>query len=145
MGRSRGRTPSVGDDDDGAPDRVDIHVGARIRSRRILLDMNQQALAKKLGLTFQQVQKYENGANRVSASRLAAISKVLGVEIGYFLDSLQDNAETPLSAEAERWQERIGRTEALELVRYYYAIPDSQVRTQFLTLIKAAASAGKPD
>ena len=145
MGRTRGRTPSAGDDDGGAPDRVDTHVGARIRSRRILLDMNQQALARKLGLTFQQVQKYENGANRVSASRLAAIAEVLGVAIGYFFADLQEATETPLSAEAERWQQRIGQTEALELVRYYYAIPDLQVRAHFLELIKAAASAGKPD
>ena len=144
MGRSRGRTPSARDDDDGAPDRVDMHVGARIRSRRILLDMNQQALARKLGLTFQQVQKYENGANRVSASRLAAIAAVLGVKVDYFFDDLQD-AETPLSTAAERWQQRIGQSEALELVRYYYAIRDSQVRQHFLELIKAAASAGKPD
>ena len=144
MGRSRGRTPSGDDDDGGAPDRVDIHVGARIRSRRILLDMNQQALARRLGLTFQQVQKYENGANRVSASRLAAIADVLGVKVDHFFDDLQD-AGTPPSAEAERWQQRIGQIEALELVRYYYAIPDSQVRQRFLGLIKAVASSGKPD
>ena len=140
MGRSRTRFPADGEDDDGAPDRVDIHVGARIRMRRILLDMNQQALARKLGLTFQQVQKYENGTNRVSASRLSGIAEALGVTIGYFFLDL-DEAETPLSNEEALWRHRIGQTEALELLRSYYAIPNPRVRERFLELIKAAAAA----
>ena len=142
MPRSRGRPPGGGggDNDDGAPDRVDIHVGARIRMRRILLDMNQQALAKKLGLTFQQVQKYENGSNRVSASRLAGIAEALGVAVGYFFLDL-DEGEGPRSNEEALWQQRIAQTEALELVRSYYAIPDTRIRGHFLELIKAAAAA----
>jgi transcriptional regulator with XRE-family HTH domain len=142
MARSRGRAPGLrvpGDDEDGSPDRVDIHVGARIRMRRILLDMNQQALARNLGLTFQQVQKYENGTNRVSTSRLAEIATALRVTVGYFYAELRD--EGSLSPEEALWQERISQTEALELVRHYYAIPDSRVRGHFLGLIKAAAAA----
>src|SRR4051812_12223036 len=119
MAGSRGRPPGGSDDDDGAPDRVDLHVGARIRMRRILLDMNQQALGKKLGLTFQQVQKYENGSNRVSASRLSGIAEALGVAVGYFFIDL-DEGEHPRSDEETLWQQRIAQTEALELVRSYY-------------------------
>src|ERR1700752_4276824 len=68
----------------GIPAPVDVHVGARIRTRRLLIGMNQEALARALGLTFQQVQKYEGGANRISASRLAELADILGVPIGYF-------------------------------------------------------------
>lgn len=108
--------------------------------RRILLGMNQQGLARKLGLTFQQIQKYENGANRVSASRLVGIAEALGVTAGYFFRDLED-AENPVSEQEVLWRQRIGQTEALELVRHYYAIPDSRVREHFLELIKAAADA----
>ena len=72
----------------GVPDPVDVHVGARIRTRRLLLGMNQETLASALGLTFQQVQKYEGGANRVSASRLAEVAEVLGVPVAYFFNDL---------------------------------------------------------
>ena len=78
----------------GVPNPIDVEVGGRIRTRRLLLGMNQQALADALDLTFQQVQKYEHGANRVSASRLAAMAKILAVPISYFFDDLQsDGAE----------------------------------------------------
>ena len=72
----------------GVPNPIDV-VGGRIRTRRLLLGMNQQALADALDLTFQQVQKYEHGANRVSASRLAAMAKILAVPISYFFADLQ--------------------------------------------------------
>ena len=68
----------------GVPNPVDVHVGARIRTRRLLLGMNQETLANALGLTFQQVKKYEGGANRVSASRLSAMADILGVPISFF-------------------------------------------------------------
>ena len=68
----------------GVPHPVDVHVGSRIRVRRLLLGMNQETLANQLGLTFQQVQKYESGTNRVSASRLPEVAKILGVPISYF-------------------------------------------------------------
>jgi ribosome-binding protein aMBF1 (putative translation factor) len=67
----------------GVPNPIDVHVGGRIRMRRLLLGMNQETLANALGLTFQQVQKYEGGANRVSASRLSAMAEILGVPISY--------------------------------------------------------------
>jgi transcriptional regulator with XRE-family HTH domain len=140
MARSRGGTSGGEDDDTGAPDRVDLHVGARIRMRRLLLGLNQQGLARKLGITFQQVQKYENGANRVSASRLSEIAEALGIRVGYFFLDLDESGD-PATPEETLWQQRIGQTEALELVRHYYAIPDPRVREHFLELIKAAASA----
>jgi len=122
----------------GVPDPVDVYVGSRIRQRRLLIGMNQETLAKELGLTFQQVQKYEGGANRVSASRLAEIAEVLGVGIEYFyagLPTLED-AATP---EAQARQELLQRPETLELVRAYYAIADQNVRRQFFELVSAVA------
>ena len=139
MAHARSRRPDSGEED-GAPDPIDIHVGKRIRIRRILLDMNQPDLAGKLGLTFQQVQKYENGSNRVSASRLAAIAEVLGVPVEYFYLGLRDSGEPPSAAE-QRWDDRIGDIDALELVRHYHAIKDHRIREHFLGLVKAAASA----
>ena len=86
----------------GVPNPIDVEVGGRIRTRRLLLGMNQQALADGLDLTFQQVQKYEHGANRVSASRLAAMAKILAVPISYFFADVQsDGAE--LSVEDKTW------------------------------------------
>ncbi len=67
----------------------DRHIGARIRLRRLLIRMSQETLGQKIGVTFQQVQKYENGLNRVSASRLGLVAATLGVEVGYFFDSME--------------------------------------------------------
>src|SRR4051795_11093845 len=85
----------------GVPDPVDVHVGARIRTRRLLLGMNQETLANALGLTFQQVQKYEGGANRVSASRLAQVAEVLRVPVTYFFNDLALAGDAPSSDEAD--------------------------------------------
>jgi transcriptional regulator with XRE-family HTH domain len=122
----------------GVPDPVDVHVGARIRTRRLLLGMNQETLANALGLTFQQVQKYEGGANRVSASRLAEVAQVLGVTVSYFFNDLGLAGETEADAEAE-FREMLQRPEAIELIRWYYAIPDPEVRQQFLEMVKTVA------
>jgi transcriptional regulator with XRE-family HTH domain len=122
----------------GIPNPVDIHVGKRIRMRRLLLGMNQETLANALGLTFQQVQKYEGGANRVSASRLSEAAKILGVPIAFFFGDLQ-SGDAPESAADRRWREQVERPETIELIRLYYAIPDSKVRQQFLSMVQAAA------
>ena len=92
----------------GVPNPIDVHVGARVRMRRLLLGMNQETLANALGLTFQQVQKYEGGANRVSASRLSAMAEILGVPISYFFGDLQQE-DTDLSPEDKRWREQLQR------------------------------------
>ena len=124
----------------GVPDPVDVHVGARIRVRRLLIGMNQETLAKALGLTFQQVQKYEGGANRVSASRLSQIADVLGVPITYFFSGLDPAGGDADPRELET-RERLQRPDVIELIRSYYAIPDAGVRHQFLDMVKRVAQA----
>ena len=102
---------------------VDAYVGKRIRHRRWMVGMTQQQLADKVGIKFQQIQKYETGMNRVSASRLWDISESLGVPISFFFDGLA-GAE-PLKTDA------VGDKEAAELVRSYFAIPEQQRRRLF--------------
>ena len=122
----------------GVPNPIDVHVGGRIRMRRLLLGMNQETLANALGLTFQQVQKYEGGANRVSASRLSAMAEILGVPISYFFGDLRpDDAE--ISPEDRQWREHLQRPETIEFIRLYYAIPDQKIRRQFLEMAKTVA------
>jgi transcriptional regulator with XRE-family HTH domain len=123
----------------GVPNPIDVHVGARIRMRRLLLGMNQETLANALGLTFQQVQKYEGGANRVSASRLSAMAEILGVPISYFFGDLQPE-DADISPEDRQWREQLQRPETIEFIRLYYAIPDQQVRRQFLEMAKTVAA-----
>jgi transcriptional regulator with XRE-family HTH domain len=122
----------------GVPNPIDIHVGGRIRMRRLLLGMNQETLANALGLTFQQVQKYEGGANRVSASRLSAMAEILGVPISYFFGDLRPD-DTELSAEDRQWREQLQRPETIEFIRLSYAIADSKIRRQFLEMAKTVA------
>ena len=119
----------------GVPDPIDVEVGGRVRARRLLIGMNQEQLAEALGLTFQQIQKYESGANRVSASRLWHIANVLGVSIDYFFQGLDAQPEGP-DREA---RERMHRPEAIELIRAYYRIQDANVREQFLEMLRAIA------
>ena len=126
----------------GIPHPVDVHVGTRIRTRRLLLGMNQEKLAKALGLTFQQVQKYEGGANRVSASRLAAIADILDVSVSYFFAEL-DAPASELTPQERRFREVRDRPETIDLIRYYYAIPDDEVRQRFLAMVKAVAASGR--
>ena len=122
----------------GVPNPIDVHVGGRVRMRRLLLGMNQETLANALGLTFQQVQKYEGGANRVSASRLSAMAEILGVPISYFFGDLQPD-DSELSPEDRRWREQLQRPETIEFIRLYYAIPDAKIRRQFLDMAKTVA------
>ncbi len=108
---------------------VDVHVGKRVRHRRWMVGMTQQQLAEKVGIKFQQIQKYETGMNRVSASRLWGISEALDVPVSFFFEGLEAAASgtsgdtLPADILADR--------EALELVRSYYAIPENQRRRLF--------------
>jgi transcriptional regulator with XRE-family HTH domain len=104
---------------------VDSHVGKRIRHRRWMLGMTQQQLADRVGIKFQQIQKYETGMNRVSASRLYDIARVLEVPVAFFFEGLDGSAPTPVAADI------LADKEALELVRAYYAIPEAQRRRLF--------------
>ncbi|RBI83877.1 transcriptional regulator [Rhodosalinus halophilus] len=111
---------------------VDVHVGKRIRQRRWLAGMTQQQLAEQVGIKFQQIQKYETGANRVSASRLWDIADALQVPVSFFFEGLSAREEA--EAEAERIAvpgNLLNDKEALDLVRSYYAIPENQRRRLF--------------
>ena len=109
---------------------VDVHVGKRVRHRRWLIGMTQQQLAEQVGIKFQQIQKYETGANRVSASRLWDIAETLDVPVSFFFEGLEEEHK----AEAEKSMlpaDIMGDKEALDLVRSYYAIPENQRRRLF--------------
>lgn len=106
---------------------VDVHVGSRIRQRRWMTGMTQQQLAERVGIKFQQIQKYETGMNRVSASRLWDISEALDSPVAFFFEGLDgDGGEREDAA-----QDLLADREALELVRSYYAIPEMQRRRLF--------------
>jgi len=111
------------------PHPVDVHVGKRIRHRRWLAGMTQQQLAQSVGIKFQQIQKYETGANRVSASRLWDIADALEVEVSFFFEGLETE-DAPQSNSAVP-ADILGDKEALELVRSYYSIPENQRRRLF--------------
>ena len=137
---------------------VDTHVGARIRLRRTLMGMSQERLGESLGLTFQQVQKYERGVNRVGASRLYDLSRVLDVPISFFFDDMPEPLAGMSSAPATGSRRVFGfadaqdsfgtggtddaltRRETLELVRAFYKITDPSVRKRVFDLIKSMAT-----
>src|SRR6056300_225650 len=108
---------------------VDLHVGQRVRQRRWLFGMTQQQLAEKVGIKFQQIQKYETGANRISASRLWDISEAMDVPVNFFFEGLDD--QNDVVAEGQVPSDLLGDKEALDLVRSYYAIPENQRRKLF--------------
>jgi transcriptional regulator with XRE-family HTH domain len=108
---------------------VDVHVGKRIRHRRWMVGMTQQQLAERVGIKFQQIQKYETGMNRVSASRLWDISETLSVPVSFFFEGLEAGTGKP--AESALPGDILADKEALELVRSYYAIPENQRRRLF--------------
>jgi len=126
-----------------APNPVDLHVGGRVRMRRKILGVSQEHLADALGLTFQQVQKYERGANRVSASKLYEIAKTLQVPVSYFFDGLADpmtNDVDEVGAAAERVvTEFLNTPEGLELAEMFPKIGRGRVRRQVLDLVRAMA------
>ncbi len=137
----------------GIPNPVDVHVGARVGVRRTLLGMNQTNLGDAIGVTFQQVQKYENGANRISASRLFDLSRILDVPIQFFFDDVPaavaasspaqggGKAKKPPSYEPDPMATR----ETLELVRGYYKIRDPQIRKRLFELTKTLGAAASKD
>ncbi|MCH9053392.1 MAG: helix-turn-helix transcriptional regulator [Proteobacteria bacterium] len=138
----------------GIPSPVDVHVGARLRRRRTLLGMNQTKLGDAIGVTFQQVQKYESGANRISASRLFDLSRMFEGPVEYFFDDMPTavaassptqgggKAKEPPSYEPNPMAKR----ETLQLVRAYYKIRDPQVRKRLYELTRAiGAGASRSD
>lgn len=136
---------------DKEPNPVDVHVGNRIRIRRSMLQYSQQYMARKIGLTFQQVQKYEKGQNRVGASRLWDISKVLNVSMDYFFEDMDEttlasspmmlvlpDAETDMlkNCDLDAQVDPMKKQETLELVTAYYRIINPKLRADLFMLIK---------
>lgn len=140
----------------GVTNPVDLHVGKRLRQRRTLLGLSQEKLAETMGVTFQQIQKYERGKNRISASRLFQLSRILEVHISYFFEKfgedasgftipsydLADNVQASLDDE-----DVMQKRETLNLVRTYYSIENPKIRKDIMNLIKTMASnaEGKSD
>src|SRR3954471_8838141 len=133
---------------------VDVHVGARMRQRRTLLGMSQEKLGTAVGLTFQQIQKYERGSNRIGSSRLFEVAKGLHVPVSYFFDEMPSNAlaARPMSGRGrkgfgeaatpfEQEKDPLIKRETLELVRAYYKIRESRVRKRIFEMVKAVGAA----
>jgi len=154
MRQAEARQGAEGDppERESRPSPIDVHVGSRIRLRRTLLGMSQERLGDSLGLTFQQVQKYERGANRVGASRLFDLSRVLDVPVSFFFDDLpapyaNTGARSGLMPQVSGFAEAqdgfgggddlFSRKETIDLVRAYYRISEVPVRKRVLDLIKS--------
>ncbi|GHF16303.1 transcriptional regulator [Kordiimonas sediminis] len=129
------------------PDPIDVHVGSRVRLRRTLLGLTQDGLGQALGLTFQQIQKYERGTNRIGASRLVEIANVLGVEPAYFFDEMPEEIEgygkKGMADEATPFEAESGysKRETIELVRVFEKITDPSVRARLMDLVLAIGDA----
>jgi len=127
------------------PNPIDVHVGSRVRLRRTLLGLSQEKLGEALNLTFQQIQKYERGANRIGSSRLFQLANVLDVPVSFFFDDMPDEiagSRPPGLGEStvpKFEQEKLSRRETLELVRAYYRVADPAVRKRIFELVKAVA------
>ncbi|MBL4613129.1 MAG: helix-turn-helix transcriptional regulator [Emcibacter sp.] len=124
------------------PEPVDVHVGSRVRLRRTLLGMSQDKLGKALSLTFQQIQKYERGANRIGSSRLYKLSQILDVPVSFFFDDMPSEVTGKATGMAEGGKQtfevnQLSRRETLELVRAYYKIKDPAVRKKLFEMVKA--------
>ncbi|CUX71415.1 MULTISPECIES: helix-turn-helix domain-containing protein [Agrobacterium] len=128
-----------------APHAIDVEVGARIKLKRKLLRMSQQSLAGKLGVTFQQVQKYEKGANRVGASRLSQIATALDVPMSYFFDGnqggRQDDDDPHITREIDEVALFLTSNEGVNLNRAFMQIPSAAVRHKVVLLVKSLARA----
>lgn len=132
--RRRGRHLSVAA---AGPDPVDIHVGARVKLRRVLIGLSQGQLGEEIGLTFQQIQKYERGGNLISASMLHHIAEVLDVPVSFFFDDMPEGQRlSPAQPD-----DTMTRQESVELIRHYYALPET-VRRQVFTLLRTMVRHG---
>lgn len=131
----------------GTPNEMDIHVGQRLKVRRALLGLSQEKLAESVGLTFQQIQKYERGTNRVSAGRLFDLSKTLDIPVSYFFEQFGNTASSNYAAHGMADNDQDGfapedvmsSKETLDLVRTYYAIKDPEARKDIMKFVKSMA------
>jgi transcriptional regulator with XRE-family HTH domain len=122
------------------PNPIDAHVGARIRLRRNMLSMSQERLGESLGITFQQIQKYEKGTNRVGASRLQAIASILGVPVSFFFEDAPGGDGSPSGfaedANSPDVMDFCGSAEGLQLNRSFVKIADPKVRRKIIELVR---------
>ncbi|MBB5517545.1 helix-turn-helix domain-containing protein [Amphiplicatus metriothermophilus] len=133
-----------------SPHPIDVHVGARVRLRRMMLGMSQDKLGEALGLTFQQVQKYEKGVNRIGASRVFELSRILEVPIQYFFDDFDGAGGSAYGfAEGESGDDSFMKVlqtpEGVQLCRHFFEIRDPKVRRRVLDLVKTLADGEKQD
>jgi transcriptional regulator with XRE-family HTH domain len=133
------------------PNPVDVHVGTRVRYRRMIVGMSQEKLGEKMNLTFQQIQKYEKGTNRIGASRLFQLSKILDVPVGYFFEDAFANASPTHATQGLHEPEQEGylldflnSREGLDLNKAFAKIQDPKVRRRVIDLVRAL-SEEKPD
>lgn len=139
----------------GTPNPIDVHVGSRVRLRRTLLGLSQEKLGETVHLTFQQIQKYERGSNRIGSSRLYELGKILDVPVSFFFDDMPDDVQAfggrnrtrgmADQAQAANEPDPLARRETLELVRAYYRITDDQVRKRLFDLTKSLAKVEESD
>jgi transcriptional regulator with XRE-family HTH domain len=130
------------------PHPVDVHVGGRLRMRRMLLGLSQDKLGDSLGLTFQQIQKYEKGANRIGASRIFEMADVLGVPIQYFYDDFMPRngpAYGFAEADSDAFMALLHSPDGIQLCRYYSEIKDAKLRKKVLELVKTLAQNSTED
>lgn len=131
---------------DGTPNATDLVVGQRLKERRTILGLSQQQVAEAVGLTFQQVQKYERGTNRIGASRLYQLSQVLDVPVGFFFEGAANDSKSNIRGFAEdsaafSHETTVEKREALELLRIFNSIPTGKPRQRVMALIRTAALA----
>ncbi|MGF1592194.1 MAG: helix-turn-helix domain-containing protein [Kiloniellaceae bacterium] len=125
------------------PDPVDVTIGSRLRLRRLALGFSQDTLARSLGITFQQVQKYERGTNRIFASRLFQLARVLRVPVAFFFQGLPPTGDEAAperaddATEMQNVQDLLGKSDTLKLIQAYNRINDPTVRRQIYALVKA--------
>ena len=127
---------------ESVPDPVDIYVGSRVRMRRLMLGLSQDKLAESVGLTFQQIQKYEKGSNRIGASRLFQLAKALDVSVQYFYEDLQSAGGK--GGITDDLTSLLSTPDGLRLCRYFSAISDSRLRRTLLDLVQTLADNDLP-
>ena len=130
------------------PNPIDVHVGSRVRLRRTMKGMSQEKLGDSLGITFQQIQKYEKGANRIGASRLQNISTILETPISFFFEDAPDSSGSPVKGMGEAKSTNyvvdfLSSTEGLQLNRAFVKIDDANVRRKIVDLVKSLAAEDK--
>ncbi|MEF2550684.1 helix-turn-helix domain-containing protein [Aurantimonas sp. A2-1-M11] len=131
------------------PNPVDIHVGSRVRLRRTMLGMSQEKLGESLGITFQQIQKYEKGTNRIGASRLQRISEVMTVPVSFFFEEAPTGSSGGNGLQETSGSDYVvdflSSSEGLQLNRAFVRIADPKVRRRVIDLVRTLADAGEPD